>query len=280
MAGTQDEGNAQAALWNGPAGRAWVGEQQLLDRLYAPFRDWLVEAVAAEGATAVLDVGCGAGDTTLAIARHLDGGGHATGIDISAPLITAARARAERDGVPARFVIADAQEHPFEPDDTDMIVSRFGVMFFGDPIRAFANLRRAARAAAPLRAIAWRSAAENPFMTAAEQAAAALLPDLPPRQPGGPGQFAFADAQRVRGILADSGWQAIEIQPLEVECRLSEPDLLTYVTRLGPVGLALQDADDGTREAVVAAARAAVEPFMTGGECRFTAACWSIGARA
>jgi SAM-dependent methyltransferase len=271
---------AQAALWNGPAARGWVDEQVLLDRLYLPFQERLLEVAIAAAPRSVLDVGCGTGSTTLAIARALGSGAHVTGVDISAPMIDAATTRAAREGVAARFVRADAQTHAFEPASVDLIVSRFGVMFFADPVGAFANLRRAAREGARLQCIAWRSVAENPFMTEAERAAAPLLPDLPPRRPDLPGQFAFADRDRVQGILRASAWEDVDIRPLDVACRMSEADLLTYVSRLGPVGIALRDADDETRARVIAAVRAAFDPYVIDGECRFTAACWLIGARA
>lgn len=268
----------QAALWNGPSGHAWVEEQALLDRLFAPFQQRLVAAVAAAAPAAVLDVGCGTGSTTLAIARAL-GDAQVTGVDISEPMLAAATARAAEAGVAARFIRADAQDYAFQPASVDMIVSRFGVMFFTDPVRAFANLARAARPGATLRAIAWRSAAENPFMTEAERAAAPLLPDLPPRRPDVPGQFAFGDGDRVRRILADSGWTDIDVQPLDVECRLSKPDLLAYVSRLGPVGGALREADDALRARVLATVTAAFDDYMVDGECRFMTACWTITAR-
>jgi hypothetical protein len=161
-----------------------------------------------------------------------------------------------------------------------MIMSRFGVMFFEDSVRAFANLRRAARDDAELRFIAWRSAAENPFMTTAERAAAPLLPNLPARRPDGPGQFAFADRSRVHAILEDSGWTRIDIQPIDVACTLPEKELLGYVTRLGPVGLILHEVDDRTRTQVIEALRAAFDPYVHGADVRFTGACWMIGARA
>ena len=160
-----------------------------------------------------------------------------------------------------------------------MIVSRFGVMFFDDPVLAFANLRRAASKDARLHAIAWRSAAENTFMTTAERAAAPLL-TLPPRQPGAPGQFAFADRQRVASILESSGWRGIDIQPIDVTCTLPEEELVGYFSRLGPVGLVLQDADEPTRARVIATVRAAFEPFVQASEVRFSAACWRIKAAA
>jgi SAM-dependent methyltransferase len=277
---TPETDRTQATLWNGAAGRAWVDAQVLLDRVYAPFEPLLADAVAAGSAAAVLDVGCGTGATTLAVARRLGPQGRSRGIDISEPMIAAARARAEREGVPADFILADAQVYPFEPARVDAIVSRFGVMFFADPVGAFGNLRRAARPGASLRVITWRAAAENPFMTAAERAAAPLLPNLPLRRPDAPGQFAFADAARVRTILDDSGWADVDIQSIDVACTLPEADLMLYLTRLGPVGLALQDTDDDTRARVVDAVRAAFDPYLHGAEVRFTAACWLVVARA
>lgn len=270
----------QAKLWNGLAGRAWVDVQEPLDRMLKPFEELLVDAVGAESARRVLDVGCGTGSTTLAIARRLGAGGHCVGIDLSDPMITAARLRARSEGSPARFICADAQDHAFDPAGFDMIVSRFGVMFFADANQAFANLRRAARHGAMLRFVAWRSAAENPFMTTAERAAAPFLPDLPARRPDAPGQFAFADERRVRRILEDSGWAEIDIRPIDVACTLPERDLVRYVTRLGPVGLVLHAADERTRTRAIEAIRLAFDPYVQGNEVRSTAACWMVGARA
>jgi SAM-dependent methyltransferase len=263
----------QVALWNGPAGQAWVDKQALLDRLLQPFEDLLVD-VAPGGPG--LDVGCGTGSTTLALARRL--GGEVTGIDLSEPMIALARERARGEAAPPTFVVGDAQTYRFEPARFATIISRFGVMFFDDPVRAFTNLRDAAAPAAHLRFVAWRSPAENPFMTTAERAAAPLLPALPPRRPDGPGQFAFADADRVRRILADAGWADVDVAPIDVPCALPEPELVPYITRLGPVGRVLHDADDATRARVVAAVRAAFEPFVHGAEVRFTSACWLVRA--
>lgn len=270
----------QTALWNGAAGRAWVDGQPLLDELYSPFETLLVEAMTALGPRAVLDVGCGTGATTLAIARRLGPTSRCVGVDVSAPMLDMARRRAEQAGIAARFIHADAQDHVFEPGSVDAIVSRFGVMFFADPVRAFANLRRAAAADARLQCIGWRSAAENPFMIAAERAAAPLLPGLPPRKADGPGQFAFADAGHVRGILAAGGWTDVDVQPIDVACTMPEPALVPYTTRLGPVGLKLQEVDEATRARVVDAMREAFAPFVSGGTVRFTAACWMVRARA
>jgi hypothetical protein len=194
-------------------------------------------------------------------------------------MIAAARARAAQEGSPATFLCADAQSYAFEPAGFDTIISRFGVMFFGDPVRAFSNLLAAAAPNAALCLFAFRSAAENPFMTTAERAAAPLLPEMPARDPDGPGQFAFADPARVRGILEPSGWRDVEIQPADVECTLPASGLATYVGKLGPLGLMLRGADEGTRARVLAAVRAAFAPYIHGAEVRFTSACWMVRAR-
>lgn len=273
---TRGSDDDQAARWKGPGGNAWVELQAVLDEMFKPFEDLLVDAVAAEHAGRVLDVGCGTGGITLAVARRLGPAGRSVGVDISEPVIAAARARAEEEGTPASFVVGDAQDHAFEPGTFDAVISRFGVMFFKDSVRAFANLRRAATDEALLRFIAWRGAAENPFMTTAERAAAPLLPDLPVRRPDEPGQFAFADPDRIRRILEESGWAGIDIRPIDVACALPESELVHYLTRLGPVGLALGGVDEQTRARVIDTVRAAFAPFVQGAEVRFTAACWLV----
>jgi ubiquinone/menaquinone biosynthesis C-methylase UbiE len=269
----------QTARWRGHSGNAWVDLQPVLDAMYKPLEDLLVAAVAADR-TDVLDVGCGTGGTTVAVARRLGAAARCVGVDISDPMVAAARERAEREGVRVRFIHANAQDHAFAPATFDAIISRFGVMFFDDSVQAFANLRRAAKRDAELRFIAWRSAAENPFMTTAERAAAPLLPTVPARRPDGPGQFAFADAERVQQILEESGWADVDVRPVDATCAMPERELVGFFTRLGPVGQALPDADEATRARVVEAVRAAFDPYVDGSEARYTAACWMVGARA
>jgi SAM-dependent methyltransferase len=271
----------QAALWNEASGAAWVEMQEVLDGLLAPFEARLTSEAFPGPGRRVLDIGCGAGATSLAMARRLGPEGSCLGVDISAPLIAAARARATAEGLPsARFVQADAQTHAFEEGAFDGVISRFGVMFFDDPAAAFTNVRRAAKREAKLTFVAWRSPAENPFMTAAARAAAPLLPNLVPPSPDAPGQFAFADGARVRKILETSGWRDVELQPLDIATSVPEEQLFAYATRLGPVGLALRTADEDTRARTVAAVRAAFQPYVHGDIARVDAATWLVRARA
>jgi SAM-dependent methyltransferase len=270
----------QAALWNGPSGDVWVQKQPVLDQMFKSMEALLVDAVRGSRATRVLDVGCGTGATTLAVSRQLGAQGHGIGVDISAAMIAAAKTRATQSGSTAQFICADAQSYPFEPANFDMVISRLGVMFFDQPEQAFTNLRRAARDEATLCFIAWRDAEENPFMTTAERAARALLPNLPSRQPDAPGQFAFANRDRVAALLKAGGWNDVTVEPVDLACSFPESELIGYFTRLGPVGLALRQADEGMREQIIETVRPAYDAFVHGAEVRYTAACWVIRARA
>ena len=136
-----DINQKQAEVWNGEGGRAWVEGRALLDHMYQPVVDAIVAACPPTKGNHVLDVGSGTGAVTIAYARHLDAGPACVGIDFSSPMIAAARARSQREGAKASFIQGDAQIYPFEEASFDLLVSRFGVMFFDDPVRAFTNLR-------------------------------------------------------------------------------------------------------------------------------------------
>ena len=272
---------SQKEHWNGRAGQVWVETQDILDRLFKPFEDHLCQIVQTTNARNILDIGCGTGSTTNATAHMLeDRNGRCTGIDISGPMIEAAQKRTYAGKSRPHFINADAQSHPFRANSFDMLISRFGVMFFSNYVEAMSNLHRAATGNARLAFIAWRSPEANPFMTTAEKAAAPFLPQMPKREPGAPGQFAFAGQYRVADILKSSGWTNIDIQPIDVSCTLTESDLMTYITHLGPLGLLLPGMTEEERTPALQSVRAAFDPFMDGTTARFTAACWMIQAQA
>lgn len=270
----------QAANWNEGSGRTWVAMQPMLDAMFAPLLPVLVEASAPQAGDCVLDIGCGAGATTFALARRPEVSA-CLGADISAPLVERARERAAEFGLSnVDFCIADAQTHAFEASSFDVATSRFGVMFFDDPVAAFANIRRALRKDGRLAVLAWRSPRDNPFMTAAARAARPYLPDLPRFEPNAPGQFGFADDAYVREILDGSGWGAVHIDPVDVECAMPTTDLEPYIMNMGPVGAALRNGDPAQRETVAAVVRAAFDPFVAGDEVHFPIACWLVRATA
>ncbi|MBZ9673259.1 class I SAM-dependent methyltransferase [Mesorhizobium sp. B3-2-1] len=271
----------QAALWNDVSGKAWVEMQPILDEILAPLERLVVDAgYPGEGGN-VLDIGCGAGATTLTMARRVGNDGNCVGLDISRPLVALATERARVEGAAnASFEVGDAQAHAFEPGRFDAVVSRFGVMFFDDPVAAFSNIRQAARRGGKLAFVAWRSPVENDFMTTAARAAEPFLPPAPAPDPDAPGQFALADGAKVKRILEASGWSSIEVEQANVLCRIAEGDLMTFATRLGPVAATLREVDRATAEKITTVLPAAYAPFVKDGEARFNAACWLVTALA
>ncbi|WP_246689097.1 class I SAM-dependent methyltransferase [Mesorhizobium sp. WSM4310] len=271
----------QAALWNDVSGKTWVEMQPILDEILAPFERLVVDAGYPGKGANVLDIGCGAGATTLAMARRVGNDGNCVGLDISQPLVALATERTKVGEVAnASFEVGDAQAYAFEPGYFDAVISRFGVMFFDDPVAAFTNIRKAARRRGKLVFVAWRSPLENDFMTTAVRAAAPFLPPAPTLDPDAPGQFAFADGAKVRRILEAGGWASIAVEQADVPCRIAQRDLMTFVTRLGPVGAALREVDRATAEKITTVLPAAFAPFVEDGEARFNAACWLVTALA
>lgn len=266
----------QTHLWNGPAGHSWVEMQDLTDRAWRPFLELLLEDIEPGSSEQLLDIGCGTGATTVAFASRLGANGSCLGIDISEPMLEAAEKRAKEMASPASFLLADAEHHAFEKHRFDQLLSRFGVMFFSEPARAFANLRSAAAPSGKLRFVAWRDPKENPFMTAAGRAAAPFLPEAPPPHPG----FAFADEQYVKGILLAAGWQDVVFEPVDRLCAFPRAELVGFLTKMGPVALFLKNCEDTLRAQILEAMLAAFEPYFEGDEVCFNAACWLVSARA
>ena len=272
----------QIATWAGPMGQTWAALHEQLDRQVEPPGRAALELAAPARGERVLDVGCGPGATTLEIARAVGPGGGVVGVDVAPMLLDIARRRAEGLGNVA-FIEADAQTHAFAPGGLDLVFSRFGVMFFDDPTAAFANLRRACRPGGRLAFVCWRAPADNPLFRLGGMVAAELFPDRPAPAPDAPGPFAFADAERVRRILADSGWRDMRIEPLDVEIGgASLDDSVAMMTRAGPLGAALRetDASDELRRRAADRLRPLLEPYGGRDGVRMPAACWLVAANA
>ena len=176
----------------------------------------VLEGLDLSGKT-VLDIGCGCGHTSLSLAHRVGAQGAITGIDTSAPMLSLARTPAEHRAEPGaaiEFVEADAQTHAIQRDSFDAVFSRFGVMFFEDPVAAFSNIRTALRPNGRLGFCCWQPRAVNPFMTVPAQAALELLPPPPEMPPRAPGPFAFAEPDYIHSILSRSGFSDISITPL------------------------------------------------------------------
>jgi SAM-dependent methyltransferase len=271
----------QIEYWNGPAGEKWAAFQSEMDRTLADATAGLLALGAAKPGERVLDVGCGAGETSLLLAKAVGPAGAVTGVDISAPLLAVARRRGA-GMANAAFVEADAARHPFAAD-CDLVASRFGVMFFDDPTAAFANIRTALKPGGRLAFICWRPAQENQWVTLPAAAARDLLPPSPPADPLAPGPFAFADRGRVETILSGAGFSAVAIDKLDGHMDLGA-DLdaaAVQMLNIGPLSRALADANaDATlREKVRLAVRTALQTVTTDKGVRPGLACWLVSAR-
>jgi SAM-dependent methyltransferase len=198
------------------AGEFWVREADRWDSTSGLFGDAMLEAADLEAGHRVLDVGCGAGSTTVDAGRRVAPNGAAVGVDISGPALELARERAAAAGLEAvDFIEADAQVHSFEPSAFDAVISRFGTMFFGDPVAAFANLRHAMRPGGRLAIVAWQGPFESEWTTVAVNVAIAHFgrpPDL--GAPGGPGPFAFADGDRFMSVVIAGGFRDVTLDAI------------------------------------------------------------------
>lgn len=266
-----------SAYWD-RAGKVWVEQQALLDRLYAPIAKVVVDRADLRAGERVLDIGCGAGATTFEAAWRVGPQGLAVGADISGALLQLARQRAGEAGLEGvDFVQADAQTHVFDPP-FDAIISRFGVMFFPDPFAAFQNLRRAVRPGGRLVFASWRSAEDNAIAGVPLEAAAPFLPSVPVFEKDAPGRFGLADPGRTRTILEAGGWRNVRIEPLDDPTPVSFDELLTMSLRVGPLNPALANQDEAVREKVREAVTRALEPYVKDGVARMNSACWLVSA--
>jgi SAM-dependent methyltransferase len=282
------EANAeQIAYWNDVAGERWARLQNRIDAMFEPLTQAALAHAAPRRGAAVLDVGCGTGATTVALAELAGPEADVAGIDVSAPMLAAAEALVqERKLKNVRFFRADAMLHRFETPAADLLFSRFGVMFFDDPIRAFTNLRSALEPGGRVSFVCWRSAADNPFFRVPLAAALPLLGPQEPADPHAPGPMAFAQADRVRHILESSGYDAVRIAPLESTLIAGGPgarrETTGFLMQIGPVARALGGRDVETRNAIADALADALDealrPYETADGVRFPAGLWLVDA--
>ena len=281
------DNSAQIDFWNGLTGETWASNQASVDSNFAPLTAALLAAAAPAPGEAAIDVGCGCGETTLAVARAAGASGRVVGVDVSAPMQGLARKRAEAltaEAAPVEWVLHDAATHPFRAHEFDLLISRFGVMFFADPAAAFGNLRRAMKPGGRLAMLCWRTPPENPWFQVPRAAVLPLVPPPEPVPPDAPGPFAFADPERVIRILAEAGFAAPHAAAVDADLVVaSGPGALEqatgFCTRIGPVAALLREATEATRMAARAAMSETLRAHLHGDRIALAAACWLYTAR-
>jgi SAM-dependent methyltransferase len=273
---------AQADYWNGVAGQRWRDRQDHQDEVLKPVSERLITVADPKPGERVIDVGCGCGATTIDFARRVAPGGEVLGLDISEPMLARARERAPPD-LPARFVLADATVHEMALGLADLVVSRFGVMFFADPELSFANIRRSLRPGGRLVFACWREARQNPWMITPLRAAAKHAPPLLEMAPEDPGPFAFADQARVRRILSEAGYADIVVAPhdldLDIAIGRGLDSAVEGALAIGPTSRILDGQSEAVRAAAAADIRAALAARMVGDSVPLGAAIWIVTAR-
>jgi SAM-dependent methyltransferase len=278
-----DRNADQIAYWNGPGGQHWADRQQAQDMVLAPVSDVLIDRAGAKAGERIVDVGCGAGATAMALAQKVGPTGHVLGVDISAPMLARARQIAPA-AMPVEFVLADATVYPFEPASFDLLASRFGVMFFSEPALSFANIRRAMRPSGRLAFACWRDPRDNPFFMAPLQAVYKHAPKLPQLGPEDPGPFSFASEARVNRILGEAGFSGVAMEPcdllLDIAVGRGLEAAVESALEIGPASRALDGQPADIRAAATRSIREALTPFARGQTVPLPASIWIVTARA
>ncbi len=277
-----DERNAdQIAYWNGPAGQRWVRRQEEQDTLLAPVAEVLLDRAAPRAGESVLDIGCGWGGMSVALARRVLPGGRVLGLDVSELMLARARELVP-PGLPLEFELADATTYPFEPGHADLLFSRFGVMFFADPARTFANMRKGLRGGARVTFACWREPRENPWLMLPLQEAYRHVPRLPEVGPEDPGAFSLAAEPRVRDILTRAGFAAVELEPVALSLDLAVGQGLDAAVAtalgIGPTSRALEGQPADLQAAATRSIRTALAPHQVGNRVALAGAIWIVTA--
>ena len=281
MTPSQSFNEDQRARWNGIDGEYWASNQDRLDRTLAPVTGPLLAFAAPRAGTTVIDVGCGCGATSVELARAVGPSGRVVGIDVSGPMLALAAERL-RPFANATCLLGDAAELPLGDLGAELIVSRFGVMFFGDPVAAFANLRTGLAAGGRLRFACWRPIQENPWLQIPLHAIYEHAPRLPKPDPEEPGPFSFSDTARVTRILTAAGFTAPSFTPLDIQMDIAAggtlEDAVIQSSAMGPAKRALADHPDYIRAAAMESIRCALTPYASGAGVKLPGAVWLVAA--
>lgn len=264
----------QRDFWSDQAGPIWVAQMAAMDRALQPVLDCVLEQAALSAGQWVMDVGCGAGTSTLAAGEIVGAGGRATGIDISAILLKRAQSRAAH--LPqVSFLRTDAQTNAFEPASFDAMISRFGVMFFDDFKVAFRNIGAALRPGGTMTFATWGPIPDNPYFTLPARIAKRVIGEKPRTDPDAPGPFALRDTARGREILEAAGMVEIGAEAVDLDLTPAGDAraVAELMCEIGPAQsvMAYFEAGPADRAALIDEIAAALAPYVTDAGIRLPA---------
>lgn len=272
----------QQENWNGPGGQSWVHYQERIDRAVQAFSAESLRCLGAAPGESIIDVGCGAGTTTLALAEAVGENGKVLGLDFSEPLLDLARKRCA--SLPQVSLQHGDAGQPRPENEFDALFSRFGVMFFDQPSVAFSNLRRSLRKNGRMTFMCWQNRDNNPWVM---EPMAAMLPFLsetpPPPTPHAPGAFGLADKDYTRGVLSEAGFKDIEIDPITMDMVLGTegvPSAVDFNMKLGPAAHLAKDLPPSTVEKIEAAFTDLFEQHESQGQVTLPGSAWIVTGRA
>ena len=270
----------QIEYWNSVGGETWVRFQQQLDRQIEPLGLEAMRVLAPTTGEDFLDIGCGCGQTSWALAERVGREGSVLGIDISEPMLAVARSRSIVGAASQpRFSLIDAQAGDLRSSVFDAAFSRFGVMFFDDPLAAFTNIRKSLKPKGRLVFVCWRPMLENEWMRVPFEAARALLPPTAPTDPMAPGPYALADLRRLQYLLPDAGFPTVSVVPYDTKIGGSNLEQATELSlKVGPLGAALREYPN-LRSEVTATVSDALSKHMTPQGILLGASVWIVHAQ-
>lgn len=274
-----DPGNAgQAENWNGHDGDNWASNADRFDRSVAGYHRVLVKSAEVGPTDDVVDVGCGNGETTRAAAREA-AQGSALGVDLSSQMVAVARRRAAEQALAnVRFEVADAQVHPFVVASADLVISRFGAMFFADPVAAFTNIDRALRPGGRLCMVVWQGRARQEWTLEILRSLSAGRP-LPEPPPDAPGPFTFAEPRRIEAVLGAAGFEEVAVEAVETPLMFGADESDAFSFMIGIGGWMLDDLDEARREHARSALRASVASHLGPDGVTYRSAAWLVTGR-
>ena len=271
----------QKEFWNEKKGKIWVSLEKHIDKMLNPLGDHAIKILEPKDGEKILDVGCGTGSTTQNLSKLVGDSGLITGMDISEPILDFAKKQSNSKKINnINFILADAQNFQFLTKSYDAIFSRFGIMFFEDPIAAFKNIKKSLKNKGRLTFICWRKRDENDWITLSSNIASNFL-ELPPNaNPKEPGPFAFEDSGYIEEILIKSGWKNITIKNHNQNIIVGETVNITaeFLSRMGPMSVPFENADQYTQRKVKEALKECYSKYNTSNGVEFNFSTWIVSA--